>query len=159
MKCAKCKTKAVIGLPRHNAAFCKPCFIGYAHEQVARAIKHERMFGKDDRILVAVSGGKDSLALWHMLLTMGYRADALYVDLGIPGYSARSREKVERFVDEERGSVPAFHFVLGRPDPIGGGNVRMRLGTFPGAGMLIETVGGEFGRVRHVATAAHVPLA
>lgn len=97
MKCAKCKIKAVIGLPRHNAAFCKPCFIGYAHEQVARAIKHERMFGQDDRILVAVSGGKDSLALWHMLLTMGYRADALYVDLGIPGYSTRSREKVERY--------------------------------------------------------------
>ena len=27
---------------------------------------------------MAVSGGKDSLALWHILLTLGYRADALY---------------------------------------------------------------------------------
>ena len=97
MNCTKCKTKAVIDLPRHNAAFCTPCFTTYAHEQVAYAIKHERMFGRDDRILVAVSGGKDSLALWRMLLTLGYRADALYVDLGIPGYSAKSREKVERF--------------------------------------------------------------
>ncbi|WP_447974316.1 ATP-binding protein [Nitrospira sp. Kam-Ns4a] len=99
MKCIKCKTKAMIGLPRHNAAFCQPCFNGFVHEQVARAIKSERMFGRNDRILVAVSGGKDSLALWDILLKLGYRADALYVDLGIPGYSAKSREKVERFAE------------------------------------------------------------
>ena len=94
MNCTKCKTKAVIGLPRHNAAFCKLCMTEFVHEQVARAIKSERMFGPDDRILVAVSGGKDSLTLWHILLALGYRADALYVDLGIPGYSDTSHEKV-----------------------------------------------------------------
>ncbi|MGH7254158.1 MAG: tRNA 2-thiocytidine biosynthesis TtcA family protein, partial [Nitrospirales bacterium] len=99
MRCKKCRTKAVIGLPRHNAAFCKPCFTQFVHDQVAKAIKSERMFGRDDRILVAVSGGKDSLALWDILLKMGYRADALYVDLGIPGYSATSRVKVERFAE------------------------------------------------------------
>jgi uncharacterized protein (TIGR00269 family) len=99
MRCKKCKEKAVIGLPRHNAAFCKPCFNEFVHDQVARAIKSERMFGRDDRILVAVSGGKDSLALWHILLQLGYRADALYVNLGIGTYSERSREKAERFAD------------------------------------------------------------
>jgi tRNA-5-methyluridine54 2-sulfurtransferase len=46
-----------------------------------------------------VSGGKDSLTLWSILLTLGYRADALYVDLGIPGYSEKSHEKVQRFAD------------------------------------------------------------
>lgn len=97
MNCTKCKTKAVIGLPRHNAAFCKPCFVGYVQDQVAKAIKHDRMFTKEHRILVAVSGGKDSLALWDILLKLGYRADALYVDLGIAGYSARSREKVTHY--------------------------------------------------------------
>ncbi|MBM4122384.1 MAG: adenine nucleotide alpha hydrolase family protein [Nitrospira sp.] len=91
--------KAVIGLPRHNAAFCKPCFNEFVHDQVTRAIKSEHMFGRQDRILVAVSGGKDSLALWDILLKLDYRADALYVDLGIPGYSATSREKVERFAE------------------------------------------------------------
>ena len=99
MRCRKCKAKAVIGLPRHNAGFCKPCFNEFVLDQVVRAIKAERMFGKDARILVAVSGGKDSLALWDILLKLGYRADALYVDLGIPVYSATSREKVERFTD------------------------------------------------------------
>ncbi len=99
MRCKKCKTKAVIGLPRHNAAFCKPCFNEFVHDQVLRAVKGDRMFTGQDRILVAVSGGKDSLALWHVLLTLGFRADGLYVDLGIPGYSAKSRERVERFAE------------------------------------------------------------
>jgi len=87
MNCTKCKTKAVIGLPRHNAAFCKGCFNGFVHDQVARAIKSEKMIAREDRVLVAVSGGKDSLALWDILLKLGYRADALYVDLGIGAYS------------------------------------------------------------------------
>jgi tRNA-5-methyluridine54 2-sulfurtransferase len=89
----------VIGLPRHNAAFCRLCFNGFVHEQVTRAVKSERMFGLTDRILVAVSGGKDSLTLWSILLVLGYRADALYVDLGIPVYSEKSHEKVQRFAD------------------------------------------------------------
>jgi uncharacterized protein (TIGR00269 family) len=99
MNCTKCKTKAVIKLPRHHAAFCKGCFTGFVQDQVARAIKSQKMFGKDDRILVAVSGGKDSLALWDILLKLGYKADALYVNLGIGGYSDRSHGKVSRFAD------------------------------------------------------------
>jgi len=105
MNCTKCKTKAVIGLPRHNAAFCKDCFNGYVHDQVAKAIKSQRMFGKDDRILVAVSGGKDSLALWDILLKLGYRADALYVNLGIGTYSEESYRKVTKFTE----TVAASH--------------------------------------------------
>ncbi len=99
MNCTKCKTKAVLKLPRHHAAFCKQCFTGFVHDQVARAIKSHRMFTKVERILVAVSGGKDSLALWDILLKLGYRADALYVDLGIGNYSERSHEKVLRFAE------------------------------------------------------------
>src|SRR5437879_11452657 len=99
MNCTKCKTKAVIGLPRHNAAFCKGCFNGFVHDQDARAIKSEKMCGKEDRILVAVSGGKDSLALWDILLKLGYRADALYVNLGIGIHSEQSHAKVTKFAE------------------------------------------------------------
>jgi tRNA-5-methyluridine54 2-sulfurtransferase len=99
MNCTKCKTKAVIKLPRHHAAFCKGCFTSFVHDQVARAIKSEKMFGKDDRILVAVSGGKDSLALWDILLKLGYKSDGFYVNLGIGGYSERSYHMVRNFAD------------------------------------------------------------
>lgn len=111
MKCLKCPNKAAIDLPRHNSAFCASCFTQFVHDQVARAIKSECMFAPNDRILVAVSGGKDSLALWHILLKLGYRADALYVDLGIPGYSATSRSKVQRFADAIANPLGAQLFI------------------------------------------------
>jgi len=100
MRCRKCPKRAVLGLPRHNTAFCGTCLTEFVRTQVQRAIKSQDMFSPKDRILVAVSGGKDSLTLWEILLKLGYKADALYVDLGIPGYSERSREKVERFARE-----------------------------------------------------------
>ena len=99
MRCRKCAHPAVIKMPRHNTSLCKDCFTEFVHTQVRRAIKSHRMFAADDRILVAVSGGKDSLTLWGILLKLGYRADALYVDLGIGDYSVRSRQKVQRFTD------------------------------------------------------------
>ena len=101
MRCRKCPQQAVLQLPRHNTAFCKQCLTEFVRNQVQRAIKSRNTcFSPQDRILVAVSGGKDSLTLWEILLKLGYRADALYVDLGIEQYSERSREKVQSFANE-----------------------------------------------------------
>jgi uncharacterized protein (TIGR00269 family) len=61
------------------------------------------MFTRDERVLVAVSGGKDSLGLWDILHQLGYPADGLYIGLGIDGgfgYSDQSRELSQRFADE-----------------------------------------------------------
>jgi len=55
------------------------------------------MFLPKDRILVAVSGGKDSLALWDILLDLGYDAEGLYIHLGIGSYSDKSCEMAEKF--------------------------------------------------------------
>lgn len=109
MNCTKCKTKAVIKIPRHHAAFCKTCFTSFVHDQVTRAIKSEKMFGRGDRILVAVSGGKDSLALWDILLKLGYKADGFYVNLGIGGYSERSYSMVRKFADTVASLGAALH--------------------------------------------------
>jgi tRNA-5-methyluridine54 2-sulfurtransferase len=109
MNCTKCKTKAVIKIPRHHAAFCKACFTSFVHDQVTRAIKSEKMFGRGDRILVAVSGGKDSLALWDILLKLGYKADGFYVNLGIGGYSERSYSMVRTFADAVAPLGAALH--------------------------------------------------
>jgi uncharacterized protein (TIGR00269 family) len=82
---------------RHNAAFCSGHFIDHVKNQVARAIKDFGMFGSEDRLLVAVSGGKDSLALWDMLLDLGYDATGFYLDLGIGGYSSRSKDVTQSY--------------------------------------------------------------
>jgi uncharacterized protein (TIGR00269 family) len=55
------------------------------------------MFAKTDRLLVAVSGGKDSLALWDVLADLGYETTGLHLSLGIGGYSERSRAAAEQF--------------------------------------------------------------
>ena len=55
------------------------------------------MFTRDEPILVAVSGGKDSLALWDALLEDGYQTAGLYLDLGIFDYSQESKAKCEAF--------------------------------------------------------------
>jgi tRNA (adenine57-N1/adenine58-N1)-methyltransferase len=99
-KCKRCRAPAVIELRRHNAAFCRPCFLKYFHDQVKRAIDDHDMFGPGDRVLVAVSGGKDSLALWDVLLGLGYLASGMYLGLGIGDYSDRSGEACRRFAAE-----------------------------------------------------------
>lgn len=103
MRCLKCKGKAVIELRRHNAAYCGPHFLDYFGSQARRNIQRHSMFRPEDRILIAVSGGKDSLALWDLLLELGYDVAALHLYLGIGDYSARSREIVAAFA-QKRGS-------------------------------------------------------
>ncbi|MFM8305011.1 MAG: ATP-binding protein [Actinomycetota bacterium] len=99
MKCRVCREPAVIDLRRHNANFCHPHFVAHCEEQVRRAIRHFSMIGFDHRVVVAVSGGKDSLALWDLLVRLGYAADGLYVGLGIDGYSDESATYARRFAE------------------------------------------------------------
>jgi uncharacterized protein (TIGR00269 family) len=100
MRCRRCRRTAAVEVRRHNAAFCRDCFVRHVHEQVKRAIASNDMLEPDDRVLVAVSGGKDSLALWDVLLDLGYAASGLYLGLGIGGYSDRSCRVVEGFASE-----------------------------------------------------------
>jgi tRNA-5-methyluridine54 2-sulfurtransferase len=97
VRCIKCRATANIEVRRHRSAFCAGCYPGWFRTQIARAIDDDRMFGPEERVLVAVSGGKDSLALWHALLQLGYRADGMYIRLGIADYSRRSQAKSEAF--------------------------------------------------------------
>ena len=99
-KCRTCRGPAIIDLPRHNANFCAEHFIEMCRRQVVKAIAQFTMLTPDDRVLVAVSGGKDSLAVWDMLIDLGYRADGLYVGLGIGEYSDTSGDYARRFAKD-----------------------------------------------------------
>ena len=106
MKCKICKATAQVALKSHNAAFCPDCYKDVFARQVERGIrgapgpdgKHgEPLFTRSERILVALSGGKDSLALMLELSRQGYDVTGLFVDLAIPGSSDVARAVVERF--------------------------------------------------------------
>jgi len=90
VKCRRCKAPALIDVRRHNAAFCAECFAHHCREQVRRAIDGFDMIHPGERVLVAVSGGKDSLGIWDLLVDLGYECDGLYLGLGIGEYSIAS---------------------------------------------------------------------
>lgn len=127
MKRRVCRDHAVVEVRRHNAAFCQDHFIEHVTNQVARTIKEFRMFTPADRLLLAVSGGKDSLALWDLLARLGYDVTGFYLDLGIGGYSTRSKDVsisfaggrglklIVRSLDDEHGyTVPELSELTGR---------------------------------------------
>jgi tRNA-5-methyluridine54 2-sulfurtransferase len=99
VRCRSCRGSAVIEIRRHHAAFCTDHFLAMFRSQVEKAIRRFHMMEPADRVLVAVSGGKDSLALWDVLLGLGYAASGLYLGLGIGEYSDRSHAVAQAFAD------------------------------------------------------------
>lgn len=97
MKCRVCRGPAVIDIRRHNANFCQEHFLKLCRDQTAKAIDRFSMLEPNDRVLVAVSGGKDSLAVWDILIELGYEAEGFYIGLGIGEYSETSAGYAERF--------------------------------------------------------------
>ena len=101
MRCRKCKRAAVINMRQHKLALCETHYVDWIHAQTERHIYEYQMFSRDERVLVAVSGGKDSLALWDVLLDLHYQVDGLYIKLGIggvAGYSNQSLVKIRQFL-------------------------------------------------------------
>ena len=102
MKCRKCENKASVHMRQHKLALCKEHYLEWVPEQTARFIKKYEMFKPTEKILVAVSGGKDSLSLWDILVRLGYQVDGLYLGLGIDGginYSHESQHLTEKFAN------------------------------------------------------------
>ena len=94
---------------QHKLALCKVHYLEWIPEQTERFIKKYEMFTREEKILVAVSGGKDSLALWDILVRLDYQADGLYIGLGIDGvspsgggfgYSSESQRLTREFADK-----------------------------------------------------------
>ncbi len=103
MKCRKCGGKASVNMRQHKLALCKEHYLEWIPEQTERFIKKYEMFTHHEKVLVAVSGGKDSLALWDILTRLGYQADGLYIGLGIDGnigYSSESQRLTQEFADQ-----------------------------------------------------------
>ena len=86
---------------QHRLRLCANHFVEWFVSMTQRTIEKYGMFDLADRVLVAVSGGKDSLALWDVLLRLGYQAEGMYISLGIDenlGYSDTSLAMCRQFV-------------------------------------------------------------
>jgi uncharacterized protein (TIGR00269 family) len=94
MICRYCKKKAKIRVDYARIALCKNCFIKFFEDKVKRTVLKYKMIMGGDKVLVAVSGGKDSNSLavvLKKLLAKGelpeFELMALHINLGIGTYS------------------------------------------------------------------------
>ena len=92
MLCTDCQRREVIFTrPYSGERLCQQCFLSSVERRVRKAISKYDMLRPDDKIAVAVSGGKDSLSLLHILHRIEREFPqaeviALTVDEGIPKY-------------------------------------------------------------------------
>lgn len=98
VKCRKCQSaKAEVIIPYARLSFCPNCFSEFYVSRIKKTVKEFNMFNENDIVGVAVSGGKDSMALIYAL-RQAYpklKVKALHINLGIPEYSAHCQTKVE----------------------------------------------------------------
>ncbi|MCX8153090.1 MAG: TIGR00269 family protein [Candidatus Bathyarchaeota archaeon] len=90
--CSLCKRRDAFFFRRYSGEkLCRKCFVESVEAKVRATIAKYNMLNFDDRIAVAVSGGKDSLSLLHILAKIERRHPkaslvAVTVDEGIKGY-------------------------------------------------------------------------
>ncbi len=96
--CNVCKTKeAFFSRPHSGERLCKKCFTESVEAKVRSTITRYHMLNFDDHLAVAVSGGKDSLSILHILAKVKKRRPkttltAVTVDEGIKGYRDEALE-------------------------------------------------------------------
>lgn len=89
MKCS-CGEKAVYFRRYSGQRFCKDCFNEYFEKKVLETVRKHKMVRRGEQIGVAVSGGKDSTVLLHVLNKLSHQFEitlrAILIDEGINEY-------------------------------------------------------------------------
>ncbi len=101
MKCDRCENQIAYTRKYSGEKLCSKCFSNSIVRKTAKTISKYKMIQNDELVAVAVSGGKDSLALLNIMNKMAgnhnFRIKAITIDEGIPGYRDEALEIVEKF--------------------------------------------------------------
>jgi uncharacterized protein (TIGR00269 family) len=98
-QCDTCKEKALITLPYGPHHFCEKHFAQFFENRFKKTIRKYKLFKYNEKILVALSGGKDSTLLLHLLkknYSKSNKISALIIDEGVSGY----RNKAIKIAEE-----------------------------------------------------------
>ncbi len=104
-ECKECQKNPVIILSE-SQKLCKSHFLKYFEGKVIKTIKKYGLIEKKDRLAVAVSGGKDSIATLHIinqfLKPQKREVIAILVDEGIKGYREKTIKDAQAFCKKEQ---------------------------------------------------------
>jgi uncharacterized protein (TIGR00269 family) len=101
LKCSACKCKEPFFHRIYSGErLCKKCFAESIEDKVRATIAKYKMLSYNDRVAIAVSGGKDSISLLQILAKMERKYPratllAITVDEGIKGYRDEALEIAE----------------------------------------------------------------
>ncbi|MFX0098011.1 MAG: hypothetical protein ACFFCS_00405 [Candidatus Hodarchaeota archaeon] len=110
--CSRCKKNRVMILREHSGErVCRACFLSEIQARVRKTISRLDMLNNQDKLALAVSGGKDSVVLVKVLFTIhenliGQQAKngkppvMITIDEGIEGYREESIKITEKLAGE-----------------------------------------------------------
>ncbi|MDE1827029.1 MAG: TIGR00269 family protein [Thaumarchaeota archaeon] len=104
MKCNWCENITAYSRKYSGEDLCSDCYSKSIVRKTAKTISRYKMINGGDVVGVAVSGGKDSLSLLHILKQISLNHDftlkAITIDEGIPGYRDEALEIVRNFCNK-----------------------------------------------------------
>jgi uncharacterized protein (TIGR00269 family) len=105
MLCSKCDDIAIVSQRYSDTHLCKRHFVEDFEDKVKETIAKGQMLEDKDRIAVALSGGKDSSALLHILnkILSGRKDIEMFVitiDEGIQGYREETIKSARRMTEK-----------------------------------------------------------
>jgi len=71
-------------------------------KNIRETIRRYNLIQKNDKIIVACSGGKDSTTVLYLLEKFGYNVEALIIDLLIGNYSKKNLENIKKFCKDNK---------------------------------------------------------
>ena len=99
--CDKCSNQAAYTRKYSGQSLCSGCFSNSILRKTAKTISKYKMIQNGELVAVAVSGGKDSLALLYIMKQMSdahnFRIKAVTIDEGIAGYRDEALQIVRDF--------------------------------------------------------------
>jgi len=118
--CSKCKKPAITFIRYNGTHLCKNHFIEYFERRVKKDIKKQGKTIKGIKIGVALSGGKDSTVVLHLIHDIFSKRSnteifAITVDEGIKGY----RPESIKIAYENCKKLGIKHYILSFKDTIG----------------------------------------
>ncbi|MAE43302.1 TIGR00269 family protein [Candidatus Woesearchaeota archaeon] len=109
-----CKQKPIIKLPA-GKKLCNTHFTEYFENKVFKTIRQFDLIGKEENLGIALSGGKDSLTLLHLLNKLSkqnkkIKLTAILIDEGIKGYRGKTTEIAKKFCKKNKVPLKIYSF-------------------------------------------------